>query len=69
DHKRGKSYAEWRDEKQGKKTVRESIRDEVSSISASFSGTRMFISVCFMADLRCCDIGRNAGWIVLFLFH
>lgn len=38
DHKRGKSYAEWRDEKQGKKTVRGSIRDDIDyAISQSRS--------------------------------
>lgn len=45
EHKRGKSYAEWRDEKQGKKTVRGTIRDDIDyAISQSrsekeFAGT------------------------------
>ena len=44
-HTRGKSYAEWRDEKQGKKTVRGTIRDDIDyAISQSrsereFAGT------------------------------
>ena len=48
-HKRGKSYAEWRDEKQGKTTVRGSIRDDIDYAISQSRSERDFAGI--MKDL------------------